>query len=81
MSIYIEGDRADEFVAHLFTLPVEEAVALTKTAVRGANRRQNTHALFRSKAFVVWLAREDVQIAAFGAVLPVSYDIEEDDHE
>ena len=60
MGIYIEEDRADEFVAHLQSLPVDEAIALAKDAVRGANRAHNSRVLFRAKSMAAWLVREEI---------------------
>jgi len=42
-------------VAHLRTLPNDEAVKLANQAMRGDNQRQNQQALLRNRAFSQWL--------------------------
>jgi hypothetical protein len=48
-------NNAEGFVAHLRTLPDDEAVALVKHAVREGDTRHNREELFRSRAFTQWM--------------------------
>lgn len=52
-NIYVYN--GDDFVAHLRTLPNDEAVKLANQAMRGDNQRQNQPALLRNRAFSQWL--------------------------
>jgi hypothetical protein len=63
INIYVHD--GDGFVAHLRTLPDDEAVALAKQALRGGNRRQNQNELFRSHAFTQWM----VDLVKSGALM------------
>lgn len=45
----------DDFVAHLRTLPDDEAVALATQAVREGDTKHNHRQLFLSRSFVQWL--------------------------
>jgi RNA polymerase-interacting CarD/CdnL/TRCF family regulator len=47
--------NGDGFVAHLRTLPDDEAVALVIQAVREGDTRHNQNELFRSRAFAQWM--------------------------
>ena len=51
----IRINNAEGFVAHLRTLPNDEAVALTKHAVREGDTRHNQNELFGSRGFTQWL--------------------------
>ena len=51
----IHINNAEGFVAHLRTLPDDEAVALVKQAVRQGDTRHNRAELFRSRAFTQWM--------------------------
>jgi hypothetical protein len=49
---HVDGD---DFVAHLRTLPDDEAVALATQAVREGDTKHNHRQLFLSRSFVQWL--------------------------
>jgi hypothetical protein len=58
--------NADDFVAHLRTLPDAEAVALVKQAVREGDKRHNQQELFRNRAFTQWMVDMATYIDTFG---------------
>lgn len=64
MTIYI--NNAEGFVAHLRTLPNDEAVALVKHAVREGDVNHNRRELFRSHAFTRWTRDMAKYINTFG---------------
>jgi hypothetical protein len=58
--------NADDFVAHLRTLPDAEAVALVKQAMREGDKRHNQQELFRNRAFTQWMVDMATYIDTFG---------------
>jgi hypothetical protein len=61
----IRINNAEGFVAHLRTLPNDEAVALVKHALREGDVSHNRRELLRSDAFTQWL----VDMAKSGALV------------
>lgn len=58
--------NADNFVAHLRTLPDAEAVALVKQAMREGDINHNQRELFRNRAFTQWMVDMATYIVTFG---------------